>query len=116
MDRTKDGVARTLADAHFRIEPGLRQIFRLRSTDQVEAGEAEPVKLLEVNPATPRNGIVPVYFAAHPASGIFYPSIIVEIHPEELLAVRQGALPLPHGWRVADELTRPAAEAERVPA
>ena len=113
MDRTKDGVARQLAEAHFRVEPEIRQIFRLLAPDSVEADDKEPVKLLEVNPSTPKTGIMPVYFAADPASGVFYSSIIVEIHPEEMADVKRNVIRLPNDWRIGPEFHRPH---EMVPA
>src|SRR5436305_15214833 len=107
MYRTRDGVSRRVAEAHFRIEPEIRQIFRLLSSDTVEAQDREPVKLLEVNPSTPKTGIMPVYFAAHPTSGIFFPAIIVEIHPDEMAELQRDVLRLPDGWRIGSEFQRP---------
>ena len=108
MDRSKDGAARRLAEAHFRVEPEIAQIFRLLAPDgAVEASDAEPVKLLEVNPNTPKNGVVPIYFGADQSSGAFFPAVIVEIHPEELEALQRGRLQLPDGWRIGPELQRP---------
>jgi hypothetical protein len=113
MDRSKEGVARRLAEAHFRIEPEIGQIFRLLATDAVESQEQEPVKLLEVNSSTPKTGIMPVYFAAHPTSGIFFPAVIVEIHPDEMAELQRNVLRLPDGWRIGPEFQRPR---EAVPA
>ncbi|HTL28413.1 MAG TPA: hypothetical protein VL282_04310 [Tepidisphaeraceae bacterium] len=107
MDRTKHDVAQHLAEAHFRVEPQILRIFRLVAPEQTELEETEPVKLLEVNPDTPKNGIIPVYFAAHPASGAFYPSIIVEIHPEEFIGLQSRTLTLPHNWTIANEFAPP---------
>lgn len=107
MDRSKDGVAVQLAEAHFRLEPEMGAIYRLLAPDGIEMREAEPVKLLEVNPNTPKNGIVPVYFGADTTSGIFFPSVIVEIHPDELQSLKEGSLKLPNGWRIGPELRRP---------
>jgi hypothetical protein len=107
MDRSKDSVARRLAEAHFRLDPDIGQIFRVFATAAAEAAESEPVKLLEVNPNTPKDGIIPVYFSAHPDSGAFYPSIIIEIHPEEMGELMQGTLKLPDGWSLGPEFQRP---------
>jgi hypothetical protein len=111
MDRSRSAVAKRLAEAHFRVEPGVTHIFRLLVPDAVETEESsssEPIKLLEVNPHTPKEGIMPVYFAAHAPTGIFYPSVIVEIHPDEFVALKAGKLRLPHGWQIDVEYRRPA--------
>lgn len=107
MNQSKESVARRLADAHFRIDADIVRIFRLLAADQTEGAESEPLKLLEVNPNTGKDGVVPVYFGAHPESGIFYPSVIVEIHPDELLDLTRGTLRLPDGWRLGPEFDRP---------
>ena len=107
VDRSKDGVALRLAGAHFRVDMRIRRIFRLRSSADEES-QSEPIKLLEVNDDTTMSGIVPVFFGPHTASGVFFPSVIVEIRPEEFQLVVNGELPLPHGWKLAEEYPRPA--------
>jgi hypothetical protein len=109
---SKDDVARRLAKAHYAVEPGMREVYRLVASDDQEGDPREPVKLLEVNDRTVAMGIVPVGFGAHAAGGIAYPSVILEITPEEFDRVRRGDLPLPHGWRIAERYDRPAAEQE----
>ena len=64
---------------------------------------AEPVKLLEVNPETPRAGIVPIAFGADPPA-IPFPSVVIEVTEGELEDIRSGSLPLPNGWRLQDTL------------
>jgi hypothetical protein len=107
MDRSRDSVARRLAEAHFRLDSDIDRIFRVLAPDAGERAESEPIKLLEVNPNTPKDGIIPVYFGAHAGSGIFYPSIIVEIHPDELADLVRGTLKLPDGWSLGPEYQRP---------
>jgi|ERR1043166_4045603 hypothetical protein len=108
MDRTKQAVAKRLAESHFLVEPQIARIYRLLAPDDREALETEPIKLLEVNPATPKNGIMPIYFGPHTPSGIFYPSIIVELHPDEFVDLESGNLALPDGWRLGNHYSRPS--------
>jgi hypothetical protein len=96
--------AAALARAHFEVEPGLRAIYRIESPDPKDLR----IKLLEVNEQTVPSGIVPVGFAPHPASGLHYPSVIIEVTPQEYEAIRRKELNLPAGWEVGDEFVRPA--------
>jgi hypothetical protein len=97
---------RSLAQAHYLVEPGLVSIFRLIGP----AGtEEEPIKLLEVNRDTVPTGIMPLGFDAAPDRGIPYPSIIVEVTPDEYEQIRSGALALPNGWRIGDEIPNESA-------
>jgi hypothetical protein len=109
MDRSKQAVAQRLAEAHYAIEPGIERIIRLLAfSSEQEEDPREPVKLLEVNPATTAVGIRPVFFGPHAASGIFYPSVIVEVTPEEYRQIRGKSLPLPNGWQLNHEYAKPA--------
>jgi hypothetical protein len=101
---TKDSVARLLASDQFSIEPGLTHIFRLEGDD--EDDPKEPIKLLEVNKTTVGTGIIPVQFGPHPASGIHYSSVIVEITPAEFRQLKEGILHLPFGWRLGGPYKR----------
>lgn len=96
----KDQIARTLADAHRRVEPGIMRIFRI--TTPSEENPAEPVKLLEVNPATPPSGIVPVAFGA--SASVPFASIVVEVTPDEFEQLRTGSLSLPSPWVIGDSI------------
>jgi hypothetical protein len=102
----KDEVARLLADAHREIEPTIERIVRLVS--QQEADAHEPVKLLEVNPATSPSGIMPIAFGADPPD-VPYPSIVVEVTPDEFDRLRNGQLHLPNGWTLGDTIYPRAA-------
>ena len=64
----------------------------------------EPVKLLEVNPNTIAVGVQPIYFAADAAAGIRFPSVVIEVTPEEYQQILDGHLPLPQGWALAEIL------------
>jgi hypothetical protein len=100
--RTKDQTAKLLADAHFRLDEGITRIFRIMEAD--EGDRLKPVKLLEINPMTAEVGISPVGLSADPGRGIAYPSVIVEISPDEFEQLRRGELNLPHDWRLGEEL------------
>jgi hypothetical protein len=103
---TKDEVARELANKHYRIEAGLTQIFRITRGDG-EVAPAEPIKLLEVNEDTVAAGVMPLHFGPAPASGIPYPSIIIEVTPDELEKIKRQELKLPDGWSLGEQFPRP---------
>lgn len=93
----KDRAARVLAAAHRETEPGIVRIVQLVS--QNEASPHEPVKLLEVNPATSPSGVMPIAFAPDPPD-VPFPSIIVEATPDEYERIANGQLSLPEAWRL----------------
>lgn len=97
----KDDVARLLASAHREAEPEIIRIVRLVSANEHEA--REPVKLLEVNPATSPSGVLPIAFAPDPP-GIPFPSVVVEVTPEEYGRIAEGQLPLPRDWKLGATL------------
>jgi hypothetical protein len=107
-DRSRDGVARRLAESHYRVDPAIRQIVRLLSA--TEDAPNEPIKLLEVNEETSMSGVVPVFFGPHPPSGTVFPSVIVEVRPEEFERIQSRDLPLPNGWRVGTAYPRPVEQ------
>ena len=96
--------AAALARAHYEVEPGLRAIYRLEGPDP----DGLRIKLLEVNEQTVPTGIVPVGFPPHPASGLHYPSVVIEVTPGEYGAIQRKELDLPAGWEVRDPYQRPA--------
>lgn len=104
----RDQVARELAAAHYRIEPGIIRIFQLREDSEKEKLASTPIKLLEVNEFTSPSGVMPLYFGPSPASGIPYPSVILEVTPDEFEQIRSSVLHLPAGWSIAQELPREA--------
>ena len=91
----KDEVAALLAEAHREAEPGIVRIVRIVSIGEADA--REPVKLLEVNPATSPSGVFPIAFAADPPS-IPFPSVVVEVTPDEYARIEHGDLRLPNDW------------------
>ncbi len=108
---TKDEEARKLAEAHYEVEPGMTRIFRLIGDPNAKARPDEPIKLLEVNENSVPVGIMPLGFGPAPSYGIHYPSIIVEVTPEEFEKIRADELALPHGWTVGDMFPRPVVPA-----
>jgi hypothetical protein len=99
----KDEVARILADRHYQIDPDVVKIFRIEASSKTEEElPKEPIKLLEVNNSTIPSGVMPIEFSPHPPSGIVYPSVIVEVTPEEYDEIEQGRLPLPNQWHLGE--------------
>lgn len=99
---TKKQAAQFLADAHFRLDHGVSQIFRLVGPHEVES--SDPVKLLEINAMTPEAGIMPIAVGASPAHGLPYSAVVIEISPTEFERLLAGSLALPDGWAIAEEL------------
>jgi hypothetical protein len=106
MNPSKEEVAQRLAEAHYDLEPGMEFIIQLVASPEREMDPAEPVKLLEVNRDTVAWGIHPLFFGAHPDSGIIYPSIIIQVTPEEYEGIQREPASLPNGWRLGREFTK----------
>ncbi len=102
----KDEVARLLAEAHRTVEPTIRCIIRLLADREDDA--REPVKLLEVNPATSPSGIFPIAFTVDPPP-VPYSLVVVEVTEAEFEQISAGRLPLPAGWRLGNTLYPVAA-------
>jgi hypothetical protein len=99
----KDEVAKELARKHYDIEPGITRIFKLRDKPELEDLSGAPIKLLEVNVDTAPSGIMPLYFGPVPSSGIPYPSVILEVTPDEFERIKLQELKLPEGWTIDEE-------------
>ncbi len=99
----RENVAKWLAGKHYEIEPGITHIFKILDKPEIEMLPTAPIKLLEVNTDTPAAGIMPLHFGGVPGSPIPYPSVIVEITPEEFEQVKARELQLPEGWTVGEE-------------
>lgn len=108
MEPSKESVAEALAEAHFAVEPGLLRVIRLLAADQQESDPKEPIKLLEINRNTTADGILPVYFGPHEASGIVFPSVIVEVTPKEFDRILADPSSLPNRWQLGREFPGPA--------
>jgi hypothetical protein len=107
LSEEKARVAKELALKHYEVEEERTRIFRLIGADDVETRPAEPVKLLDVNEHSFPSGARPLQFAAVPASGIPFPSVIVEVTPDEFAKIQLQELRLPRGWRLGEELVEP---------
>jgi hypothetical protein len=103
MRKTKLETAKSLAEGHFRVDPNLVRVHLIEPIDQTDPDD--PIRLLEVVKGTFERGIEPVGFTADPAHGVEYPSIIVEISPEEYKTVSQGKLHFANReWTIGAEL------------
>jgi hypothetical protein len=102
----KEVAARELARRHFAVEPGMSRIFTIIDGTVNEELPEVPIKLLEVNDATVPFGVMPLYFAPAPATGIPFPSVIVEVTPDEFRQIESNHLHLPTGWSIGAELLR----------
>ena len=114
MVPSKEEVAKKLAEKHYEIEEGITQIFRITRPGFVEGASSEPIRLLEVNVHTIPTGIMPLYFGPNPASGFPFPSVIVEVTPDELEQIKSHELQLHDGWALGEELARPQPKDGRV--
>lgn len=102
----REAVARELAHKHYEIESGLTHVFWITSPSETELNPTEPIKLLEVNENTVPSGIMPIQFGPSPASGVYYPSVIVEVTPHEYARIQTGDLRLPEGWDLGEEIPK----------
>lgn len=102
-----DTAAESLARRHYEIEPGLVQIFRIDVRTGSEADCSPVIRLLEVNENTPESGVMPLYFGPARSAGVLYPSVIIEVSPEEFQRIEAEELRLPEGWVVGQKLDKP---------
>jgi len=94
--RGKLDTARSLAEAHLQVDPGLQSVFLLEPLE--EDNPHSPIKLLEVVEGTLEGDALPVGFTADPSRGIDYPVQIVEISPREYRAIVNGKLKVYDDW------------------
>jgi hypothetical protein len=106
MVATKDEIAHKLAQAHYDLEEGIESIYRVALPGK-EDDLREPIKLLEVNRVTVPAGVMPVYFGAD--GWVTYPSVVIDVTPEEFAQILSGTLKLPHGWTIQEKLDRTAS-------
>jgi hypothetical protein len=95
MGRTKDETAKELAEWHGRVEPDLQCVIRI--IGDREDDPREPIKLLEINAATPATGSVEP-FAFAPQGSVAFPTVVAEVTPDEFERIKNRALELPKGW------------------
>lgn len=100
-----DVAAKLLAQRHYQFEPAITEIRTL--TSGLPFGPNEPIRLIEVNANTIASGIMPLRFDAAPASGIPFPSVIVEVTPDEYEQIKKDQSMLPNGWTLGPLLPRP---------
>jgi hypothetical protein len=103
---TKDEAARRLIEWHFRVEPYLREVYRMLAED--EDAQDEPIKLLEVNEATIATGAIEA-FGFTPTDEIPFMTVIAEVTSDELAALRERPGAFPKGWSLsrAEHFQRP---------
>lgn len=102
MRRDKLETAKSLAKAHFELEPDIKHIHLILPFDNNDPND--PIKLLEVVEGSIERGIEPIGFTADPARGIEYPSVIIEVSPAEYNAyLRDGKLGY-RDWSIGTEL------------
>jgi len=106
----REAAARELANKHYEIEMGLSRIYLVTAPPETEFNAAEPIKLLEVNQNTVESGVMPLRFGPAPASGIPYPSIIIEVTPSEFEKIQSHELRLPNGWEIREEIPKPSID------
>ncbi len=106
----KDTAAQELAQRHYQIEEGITQIIRLNQAAEVEARATEPIKLLEINANTVPSGVMPLFFGPEPDVGIHFPSVIVEVTPDEFEKIKRHELKLPEGWRLGSAIPKKASK------
>jgi hypothetical protein len=103
MKKSKLETAKSLAEGHFRVEPYLKHVHLIEPMD--EQDPKDPIRLLEVVEGTLAMGIEPIGFPADPARGIEYPSMIVEISPDEYKSVRTSTIRFAdREWTIGREL------------
>ena len=104
----REEAAKLLAQKHYLFEPAITEIRTL--TSGAISGASEPIKLLEVNANTVPSGIMPLRFDAAPTSGIPFPSVIIEVTPDEYEQIKKNELKLPYDWALGPVLARPRHE------
>jgi hypothetical protein len=110
---SKAMVAKRLAEAHYALDPGIELIVELKADAKRERATDEPIKLLEVNRSTVPTGIQPLFFGPHRASGIMYPSVIIEVTPNEYQDILKDRAELPNGWQIGSKFAKPARAIRR---
>jgi hypothetical protein len=85
------------------VEPHLTQIWRILGDN--EASPTEPIKLLEVNVATVATGSV-TPFSFTPTQDVPFPTVILDVTPDESNAVKRDPSKLQRGWSLSDGRAR----------
>lgn len=111
-DRLK--AATVVASKHYAVESGMEEIVLYSADHGVERVEREPLKLLEVNANTISSGVMPLHFGPAPEFGFDYPSVIIEVTPEEYDQIRSHRLRLPAGWDIPFPLPKSSLHTEAI--
>ena len=80
----------------------MSRIFKLLDKPKLEGCRAHRSSFLK-STSIQLSGIMPLYFGPVPSSGIPYPSVIVEVTPDEFERIKVKELELPNGWAIAEE-------------
>lgn len=99
MKPSKKESADNLIAWHFQIEPDLLEVYRIVSDN--EGAPEEPIKLLEINAATPASGTVDAFSFA-PSAEHPYRTVVAEITPEEFERLKRNEIKLPAGWSLTN--------------
>ncbi len=100
----KNDAARQIAAVHREYDPSIVGVYRIHTV--AESHPDEPIKLLEISSLTPPSGIVPIAFG--PTASAPYPTVVVEITPDEFELLKRNQLTLPTGWALGEALFNPA--------
>jgi hypothetical protein len=100
----KAAATRILAERHYQAEPRLTRIIHYSGSQSTEARAPEPIKLLEVNPATVSSRLAPVRFGPSPSTGIPFSVAIIEVTPGDYDRIEAGELKLPKHWQTGVEI------------
>ena len=92
---------------------GITRILRFTGRAEVEVLRAEPIKLLEVNANTVPSGIMPLRFGAAPSIAVPFPTVVVEVTPDEFQKIQSQELKLPSGWLASYEIRSEAESAKK---
>lgn len=85
----KNEIARDLAVLHQKEQDTITQIVRLNAPREEDL--AEPIKPLEVNPATSPSGIWPIALTPDPPE-VPYGSVVIEVTPAEYQEILASSL------------------------
>lgn len=83
-------------------------VFLELSVPRKSPDPPEPIVLLEVNENTIPSGVLPIQFPAVPSLGFNFPSVIIEVTPEEFDRIQSRELQLPGGLILGDSIPRQA--------
>ncbi len=98
MDCNKDKIAEELINWHFQVEPDTVVVYRIMSPNEESA--EEPIKLLEVNKATPETGRVDA-FVFGPTASTPCSTVVALVSGCEMELIEKGKIKLPQGWDLA---------------